>query len=350
MEIGSTNQQNIERSLDHANRCDLNPIFLVSNEAGLREEIVVELCTVNNEPFRGSLTELEAKHGIYRDCLGFRDFSNFDGVRLSYRGIHSAAFKFKQPFNVDSLYDIKNFVYKRRMKTGGKVEVVEIHCKIKGIRSQDQIHQRHEREERSEDNSVNVFIEGCDYRIPEQTILDALSNWGEVISEIKEEMFEDPHDSEGTNRTGTYSVMMLLRGKFPQLLPLDGKRVKIFHKGITKLCTYCFGAHPRNRCSSEKVAWADYVKSFANSNPNLKKEFFGRWWKIIEDGKQTIEGTSRPLVEDFGVPRSKEHFNELLIEMIKTGMSYSMAESNLKDRNTAFVKACDHFDSIHQAK
>ena len=51
MEIGSTNQQNIERSLDHANRSDLNPIFLVSNEAGLREEIVVELCTVNNQPF-----------------------------------------------------------------------------------------------------------------------------------------------------------------------------------------------------------------------------------------------------------------------------------------------------------
>jgi hypothetical protein len=124
MEIGSTNQQNIERSLDHANQSDLNPIFLVSNEAGLREEIVIELCTVNNQPFRGSLTELEAKHGIYRDCLGFKHLSNFDRVRLSYRGIHSAAFKFKQPFKVDSLYDIKNFVYKRRMKTGGKVEVV----------------------------------------------------------------------------------------------------------------------------------------------------------------------------------------------------------------------------------
>ena len=37
--------------------------------------------------FTGTVTMAEAKHGIYRDCLGFVDFKNFDGVRFSYRGI-----------------------------------------------------------------------------------------------------------------------------------------------------------------------------------------------------------------------------------------------------------------------
>ena len=29
----------------------------------------------------------EAKYDIYRDCLGYKDFKNFGGVRFSYRGV-----------------------------------------------------------------------------------------------------------------------------------------------------------------------------------------------------------------------------------------------------------------------
>ena len=59
----------------------------IKNDGALREEIEIELLSCEDEKFTGSLTMQEAKHGIYRDCLGFKDFKNFDGVRFAYNGI-----------------------------------------------------------------------------------------------------------------------------------------------------------------------------------------------------------------------------------------------------------------------
>ena len=53
----------------------------------------------------------EAKYDIYRDYLGYNDFSNFDGVILAYKGV-----KLKELINVDGLVGWKNFDYKRKMK------------------------------------------------------------------------------------------------------------------------------------------------------------------------------------------------------------------------------------------
>ena len=55
----------------------VDPSFAIKNDRGLREEIEIELKTVNGAPFTGSITIVEAKHGIYRDSLGFTDFKNF---------------------------------------------------------------------------------------------------------------------------------------------------------------------------------------------------------------------------------------------------------------------------------
>ena len=46
----------------------------------------------------------EAKHGIYRDCLGFKDFANFDGVRCAW--VRIVAFKLKEAIDVDDLIKI----------------------------------------------------------------------------------------------------------------------------------------------------------------------------------------------------------------------------------------------------
>jgi hypothetical protein len=56
--------------------------FAITNEGAFREELEIALDTINGQPFNGSITRQEAKVEIYRRCLGFRDFSNFDGVRL----------------------------------------------------------------------------------------------------------------------------------------------------------------------------------------------------------------------------------------------------------------------------
>ena len=60
--------------------------FEVSNDGSNRHEIEVALVTLNGNKFIGSITPQEAKFSIYKECLGFNDFSNFDGVRFAYRG------------------------------------------------------------------------------------------------------------------------------------------------------------------------------------------------------------------------------------------------------------------------
>jgi hypothetical protein len=60
------------------------PIFKVNNAGAMREELEVEIETINGNPFKGTITELEAKYKIYRDSLGYEKFSNFNGVRLGY--------------------------------------------------------------------------------------------------------------------------------------------------------------------------------------------------------------------------------------------------------------------------
>ena len=41
----------------------------------------------------------EAKHDIYRDCLCFPDFSNFDGVRFAYKAVFNLFCSFQTFFS-----------------------------------------------------------------------------------------------------------------------------------------------------------------------------------------------------------------------------------------------------------
>ena len=67
----------------------------------------------------------------------------------------------------------------------------------------------------------------------------------------------------GNNRTGNYLIMMVLEHKIPQLVPMNERRVKIYHKGTEKLFTKCLDIHRKSDCKSkQKKAWLDYVKEF----------------------------------------------------------------------------------------
>ena len=88
--------------------------FEVKNQGHMRQEIKIGLQTLNGNKFVGTTTPQEAKFSIYRDSLGFEDFSNFDGVRLAFRGVPVVVFKLKAAINVDELYALRNFEYKRK--------------------------------------------------------------------------------------------------------------------------------------------------------------------------------------------------------------------------------------------
>ena len=75
----------------------------------------------------------EAKHGIFSDCLRFKDFKNFDGVRFAYKGVWMVAFKVKEAIDVDELIPIQHFSYKQKIKRNNSVQDQVIKCKVKGF-------------------------------------------------------------------------------------------------------------------------------------------------------------------------------------------------------------------------
>jgi hypothetical protein len=131
-----------------------------------------------------------------------------------------------------------------------------------------------------EDTGIRwVKIEGCEYRLEENQILEWLSHFGEIKSNLSEDTHEESDDSSDDFPpvgNGIYSVKMKLSRDMPQLIPMHGKRVHLYYRGITKRCTNCFGTHQRKNCKSEKVTWFSYVEQFARIFPDIPKSMYGQ--------------------------------------------------------------------------
>ena len=57
--------------------------------------------------------------------------------------------------------------------------------------------------------------------------------------------------------------------------------ITIYYRGVQKLCTNCFGPHPRQNCQSERVTWVRYCLNFMEKNRKIPQGFYGKWWKIV---------------------------------------------------------------------
>ena len=68
----------------------------------------------------------------------------------------------------------------------------------------------------------------------------------------------------------------------PQLIPMHGKRIRLYYRGIIKRCTNCFGAHQRKNCKEENVPWIKYIEQFITNYPEIPKESYGRWANKID--------------------------------------------------------------------
>ena len=273
---------------------ELRPLFEYRHDGAMRDEIEVEILTKNGRKFTGSITPLEAKYDIYLKALNFENHDNFDGVRINYKGRLVVTFKLIEPINIDDLEAYENFEFKRTWLANGKQGEDTIGCKIKGIRYRPPTVSAFENSNQDDGTKV-VKIEGCEYRVAEDEILAWLSLYGEVVSELKEDCFRDENQRTGNNRTGNYSIMMRLEKNIPQLLPMHGRRIKMYHSGIQKLCTHCFGPHKKQHCTVEvKVPWINYVKEFIEENDDVPVEFFGRWPELVaKTSYERASGTHR---------------------------------------------------------
>ena len=410
---GASRQSNADRSMgpnpEFSHRHTL-PVYRVRNEGAFRDEIEVEIRTINGEPFRGSLTRLEAKHLIYKGVLGC-PFSNFRGCKLEFKSCPTATFVLKEQINIDDLESVKDFTFKRSYTKQGQLVEDILEGRVKGVRT---VMGSEATASYSEDWTRVVKIEGCDYRVPVETIIKWLNLYGEVKSDLVEDVFEDGEDSEGENATGIYAVKVKLTHNIPQLLPMDGRRVKIYYRGIQKLCTKCFGKHMSRNCSEQKVPWLSYVKGFVDSNSDIEKEMFGNWMQILErdqrqkkinqdhfdsknktpsDAKEFVplsdpEGKTRykdqssnqsgnyeqeiveveqsseadsapnssqqlepdePKEGDFNLPVNDDAIQNMIDKMMELGMTYH-ATANIEKRRKQFNQACKKHQAALKAK
>jgi len=59
-----------------------------------------------------------------------------------------------------------------------------------------------------------------------------------------------------------------------------GMKIKIYYRGIEKMCTKCYGCgHIKKDCNKEQVPWIKYVAEFINQYDDIPDELFGRWMK-----------------------------------------------------------------------
>ena len=260
-------------------------VFVTSKpEGALRDEIVVEFLTFDDKPFKGSITIKEARRKIFQEILGFNQ-TDLSALKLTYSGGPIAIFKLVAPFDIDQLESIEFFDWKRTYDVRGEEKSGIMKCKIRGIR----------KTQRGDKNYVDtgirwVKIEGNDWRIEKGKMLEWLSYFGEIRSDLTEDVHEGSEDSEDDLQPvglGVYSVKMKLRRDIPQFIPMDGRRIRIYYRTIVKRCTNCFQQHLRKQCKNEKVEWFSYVKRFSELHPEIPANFYGRCSSMIESRPPT---------------------------------------------------------------
>jgi hypothetical protein len=212
------------------------PIFTTKKPDGaFRDEIVVEIQTLDDQPFKGKITPKEARRTIFEEILGFKQ-EDLIGFYFAYSGYPIVTFKLKEQFNIDSLESFQEFKLERKIKIQNIEKTATLQCKIRGIHTK-----QNNGNQNYQDKGLRwVKIEGCEYRLEEKQIVAWLSHFGEVKSEILEDTHEGSDNSSEDLPpvgNGIYSVQMKLERDMPQLIPMHGKRIRLYYRGIIKRCT-----------------------------------------------------------------------------------------------------------------
>ena len=106
------------------------PVFKTpAAEGPFRDEIVIEILTLDDKEFKGTITPVEARKVIFEDVLGFKQ-EDLAGVKLGFNRGRIITNKLKQQVDVDELFEWENFTFERRV---GR-DVSSIGCLIRSLR------------------------------------------------------------------------------------------------------------------------------------------------------------------------------------------------------------------------
>lgn len=78
-------------------------------------------------------------------------------------------------------------------------------------------------------------------------------------------------------------IDLLLREHIPELLPIKGRRLRIYYHGIPKLCNNCYvQGHIKRACKEPKVDWTQFVSKLLHSG-HFEEEMFGSWIQVLNE-------------------------------------------------------------------
>ena len=144
-----------------------------------------------------------------------------------------------------------------------------------------------------------IKVKNCDWGLKEEEIIEWLEKYGSVVVPLTEDVYDTEESDDGNTvdefGTGDYWLTMELETQIPQFLPMFGKKIEIYYRGMEQLCLKCYRpGHKRVDCENEKREWMDYVVDFIKNN-NLREEMYGKWTKIArKHRRKQREGGERP--------------------------------------------------------
>jgi hypothetical protein len=318
--MGVTSHSQQQRRNSEASMADLaqrkrtlDRVFVTpAPDGAMRDDITVEVQTMNGRPFKGSITIDEARNGIFAGCMDLNP-RLLHGIRFRFSTFPVIKYKLKQQINLDDLHPLEYFIFKRQYTLKGREVTDTFECKIVGIRSGSNTNNIAESDP---DPSIRwVKIEWAEYSLEEGQMLDRLELYGERAGELTEDLQHYSDSDADLLGSGTYSIKMRLRKEIPQLIPMWGRRIRIYYRGVQKLCTNCFGPHPRRNCRSERVTWIQYCLNFMEKNPEIPQDYYGKWWKIVnqefgeiipEQGENNVDQQEQDSSEQPSAQSAKE--------------------------------------------
>lgn len=87
-----------------------------------------------------------------------------------------------------------------------------------------------------------------------------------------------------------------------------GKRIRLYYRGIVKICTNSFGPHARKSCNQEKVSWLIYVNDLMKARPEIPEEFYGKWANLVQEVQESRDSpienvrTVAPISDETPIP------------------------------------------------
>ena len=248
-------------------------------EGPMRDKVTVDIFRIGDQQFKGTIKLKEAKTKIYKEAMGLpRD--NLHAIEIEFRGHPVITYRLKKQINVDQTFMSDLVTFTRDSPDG----LVQIQGKIRGLRLGPG------QETFIRGDSKRIKIKNCKWSLDEKILENWLGFFGELLSPIREEMHHESGDEDDDEDeidqpplgTGNLWVNMRLERTIPQFLPIMGRKIEVYYRGIEITCNKCYEeGHRRSDCQSDKVEWLDYVKNFIESNEQIELAMFGKWVEIV---------------------------------------------------------------------